>query len=53
MWQEIVVVGLFIGALLYLVQTTRRLFSTRKGCAKGCGTCHVIEAEKMIQKIEQ
>jgi hypothetical protein len=42
MLENIIIAGLFVGALGYVGNIIRRSFEKKEsGCAKGCGTCAV------------
>ncbi|MCU0444173.1 MAG: FeoB-associated Cys-rich membrane protein [Microscillaceae bacterium] len=47
--QELLVVIIFIGAVIYLINRFRQDFRAKSaGCAKGCGTCQATDLSKKI-----
>ena len=47
MWENIVVLLVFLAAAGYLLRTVRRQFASKQGCAKGCGSCGGIDFKKI------
>ena len=41
MAQQIIIVLLFLGAVVYLGYVIYKSFQTRSGCSSGCGSCGV------------
>lgn len=47
MFENLLILLLFVAALAYLGNLARRAFSRKQaGCPKGCGTCAAAEATK-------
>jgi hypothetical protein len=47
MWQEILVLTLFIGALAYLAKAVYQQFQAKSSCAAGCGKCSAVDFKKI------
>ncbi len=49
MIQQILIVGLFSGAAIYLGRLIYRSFQAKNACESGCGKCGALD----LQKIEK
>jgi hypothetical protein len=51
--QELIILILFATALYFVISKMYESFSLSKnGCSKGCGSCGVMDFEKLSQKID-
>ena len=49
MTENLIILVLFCTALGYVGNMVRKNFISKKGCAKGCGSCGAIDFEKIKQ----
>jgi len=50
--QQIVLILIFLGALIYLGSTIYKSFQAKSGCASGCGKCGAVDFGKIEQQIK-
>nr|WKN36511.1 FeoB-associated Cys-rich membrane protein [Tunicatimonas sp. TK19036] len=53
MIQTIIITLLFVAALAYLGRSVYTHFTTKEGCAKGCGSCSAVDIEKIKKQIQE
>ena len=51
MIQQIIIFLLFIVAAVYVARLVYKSFSSKSGCAKGCGACGTIDFNKIDKQI--
>ena len=49
--QQILIVVIFLGAIIYLGLMVYRAFQARSGCASGCGKCGAVDFAKIEQQL--
>jgi hypothetical protein len=52
MIQQIVVIGLFAGAAIYLGRLLYRSFQAKNACESGCGKCGALDFEKIEKSLK-
>jgi hypothetical protein len=52
MIQQIIVIGLFVGAAAYLGRLLYRSFQAKNACESGCGKCGTLELEKIEKSLK-
>jgi uncharacterized oligopeptide transporter (OPT) family protein len=52
MIQQIIIFLLFIAAAVYVARLVYKSFSSKSGCAKGCGACSTIDFNKIDKQIK-
>jgi hypothetical protein len=52
MWQEIVVLLIFLAAIAYLGNAVYQQFWAKSGCATGCGKCSAIDFKKIEAELK-
>jgi hypothetical protein len=51
--QQILLILIFLGALVYLGSIIYKSFQAKSGCASGCGKCGAIDFTKIEQQIKE
>ena len=52
MIQQIIVIGLFVGAAAYLGRLLYRSFQAKNACESGCGKCGAIDLQKIENDVK-
>jgi hypothetical protein len=51
--QQILLILIFLGAVVYLGSIFYKSFQAKSGCASGCGKCGAIDFTKIEQQLKE
>jgi hypothetical protein len=51
--QQIILILIFLGAVVYLGSIIYKSFHAKSGCASGCGKCGAIDFAKIEQQLKE
>jgi len=53
MIQQILVLLIFAGAVVYVVSLLYKSFRAEKGCSSGCGKCGAVDFNKISKQLKE
>ena len=52
MIQQVIIIGLFVAAAIYLGRIIYRSFQAKNACESGCGKCGAIDLQKIEKELK-
>ena len=52
MIQQIIIIGLFVAAAIYIGRLIYRSFQAKNACESGCGKCGAIDLKKIENELK-